>query len=150
CWSRYPGPQSFLLRPFQTYGRLVNGRQPRCVRPSASSCPVLLPCCSCAPSRSRRWFSCTSSDCPACKRGCVLRKRTYKACPDSRPGTATPGECSSLQATRPYHLQPFPQISRHTRREMPSGTGLRGTCPLLYYCSLGGKPTVRTLYQCCG
>src|SRR5580704_3940097 len=31
-------------------------------------------------------------------------RRTCKACPDSRPDIATPGECSSLLASRPYFL----------------------------------------------
>src|SRR5271165_2734688 len=34
----------------------------------------------------------------------VAPRRTCKACPDSLPGTAKPGGCSSLLASRPYFL----------------------------------------------
>src|ERR1700722_891725 len=43
-----------------------------------------------------------------------VRPRTCKAYPDSRPDTATPGECSSLPASRPYFLLPLPPALSHS------------------------------------
>src|SRR5208282_6729817 len=45
-------------------------------------------------------------------------QRTCKACPDSLPGIATPGVCSSLLASRPCFLAPVP-LPLHQNRPAP-------------------------------
>src|SRR5580700_5175311 len=65
--------------------------------------------------------------------------RTCKACPDSLPGTATPGVCSSLLASRPCFLAPVPCLSTRTiplRCLRPAGLYLE--TPALH-CLSGGS-----------